>query len=221
MFNIKKEIKNVIIESKADQIQLAIKAKAGDIRSQQTLVMSMMPYILSCSNYYGKMSKKPGISADDLIGEGTQGAYKAIEKFDPTQNVKFSTFSEWHIRASIQDAIRINQDQGSEINHVSTSMKLDADSDMSIIDVIIDESNATNSTYSDDIEYLRSLIDNSKKLLTTHEQLTIDTIMTGDYDTIQEVGEAIGIRKQAVSIQKMKAISKIRIANQISSEVFA
>ncbi|EKU21444.1 type ii alternative rna polymerase sigma sigma-70 family protein [Nannochloropsis gaditana CCMP526] len=46
------------------------------------------------------------LSVDDLILEGTQGILKAAAKFDPTRNVRFSTYAVWWIRQAISLAIQ-------------------------------------------------------------------------------------------------------------------
>lgn len=46
------------------------------------------------------------IDIDDLVGYGILGLIDAIDKFDPTKNVKFETYASLRIRGSILDAIR-------------------------------------------------------------------------------------------------------------------
>lgn len=46
------------------------------------------------------------IDIDDLVGYGVLGLIDAIDKFDPTKNVKFETYASLRIRGSILDAIR-------------------------------------------------------------------------------------------------------------------
>ncbi len=46
------------------------------------------------------------IDIDDLVGYGVLGLIDAIDKFDPTKNVKFETYASLRIRGAILDAIR-------------------------------------------------------------------------------------------------------------------
>lgn len=58
----------------------------------------------------GKMGRLAGsslcIDYDDLVGYGCEGLLEAIDTFNPTFNVKFSTWAVMHIRTTIQDAVR-------------------------------------------------------------------------------------------------------------------
>lgn len=46
------------------------------------------------------------VSLDDLISTGVIGLIAAIDRFDPTQNVKLKTYAEYKIRGAILDSLR-------------------------------------------------------------------------------------------------------------------
>ncbi len=46
------------------------------------------------------------VEMDDLVGWGVLGLLDAVEKFDPSQNIKFATYSTFRIRGAIIDEIR-------------------------------------------------------------------------------------------------------------------
>jgi RNA polymerase sigma factor for flagellar operon FliA len=46
------------------------------------------------------------IDLDDLVGWGVLGLLDAVEKFDPSQDIKFSTYATIRIRGAILDEIR-------------------------------------------------------------------------------------------------------------------
>ncbi|MDY6861828.1 MAG: FliA/WhiG family RNA polymerase sigma factor [Thermodesulfobacteriota bacterium] len=48
----------------------------------------------------------PNIELNDLINFGIIGLLDAIEKFDPSKNIKFKTYAEFRIRGAILDALR-------------------------------------------------------------------------------------------------------------------
>jgi len=46
------------------------------------------------------------VSLDDLISTGVVGLISAIDRFDPSQNVKLKTYAEYKIRGAILDSLR-------------------------------------------------------------------------------------------------------------------
>ena len=46
------------------------------------------------------------VNLDDLISTGTIGLIAAIDRFDPTHNVKLKTYAEYKIRGAILDSLR-------------------------------------------------------------------------------------------------------------------
>ncbi len=48
----------------------------------------------------------PHIEIDDLISAGVIGLMDAIDKYDPTRDIKFKTYAEFRIRGSILDELR-------------------------------------------------------------------------------------------------------------------
>src|SRR5579862_5747602 len=46
------------------------------------------------------------VNLEDLISTGTLGLIAAIDRFDPTQNVKLKTYAEYKIRGAILDSLR-------------------------------------------------------------------------------------------------------------------
>lgn len=46
------------------------------------------------------------VNLDDLISTGTVGLISAIDRFDPSQNVKLRTYAEYKIRGAILDSLR-------------------------------------------------------------------------------------------------------------------
>ncbi|GAB5035728.1 rna polymerase sigma factor [Nannochloropsis oceanica] len=56
---------------------------------------------------YARQEKNENrLSVDDLVLEGTQGILKAAAKFDPTRNIRFTTYAVWWIRQAISLAIQ-------------------------------------------------------------------------------------------------------------------
>jgi RNA polymerase sigma factor for flagellar operon FliA len=72
---------------------------------------SMITHHLPLVRYVaGSMARHASASSivdyDDLVGYGTEGLIDAVDTFNPTYNVRFSTWAVMHIRTTILDALR-------------------------------------------------------------------------------------------------------------------
>ena len=74
--------------SPAQMDALLIKAKAGDKNARQDLIEGNLRLVLSVIQRFDKRGESP----DDLFQVGCIGLIKAISNFDPTKNVRFSTY---------------------------------------------------------------------------------------------------------------------------------
>ena len=84
-----------------EEKELAYRIKKWDEYAKQKLISSNLRLVISIAKrYFGHK-----ISFIDLIQEWTMGLIKAIEKFDPDKNFKFSTYATWWIKQSIIKSI--------------------------------------------------------------------------------------------------------------------
>ena len=83
---------------------IACKERSDDQAREQLIVrhMKIVKYIA------GRMAihVPSNVEMDDLIGWGVLGLLDAVEKFDHTQNIKFTTYASIRIRGAIIDQIR-------------------------------------------------------------------------------------------------------------------
>jgi RNA polymerase sporulation-specific sigma factor len=75
--------------SKKEKEELFIKIKEGDDEAREKFINGNLRLVLSViQRFYGR-----GESADDLFQVGCVGLIKAIDNFDLSQNVQFSTYA--------------------------------------------------------------------------------------------------------------------------------
>lgn len=93
------------ILTREQEMELLIKAQAGDKASRDKLVEMNLPLVKSVVRKY----KESGLPWEDLVNEGVIGLMKAIDEFDTTTGNKLSTFATYKIK---QVAIRALENNG-------------------------------------------------------------------------------------------------------------
>ena len=80
---------NLPVLSNDEKKELLIKIKSGDKNARKRFINGNLKLVLSViQRFYGR-----GESADDLFQIGCIGLIKAIDNFDLTQGVQFSTYA--------------------------------------------------------------------------------------------------------------------------------
>lgn len=103
--NYYKEVKKTDVLSGDEQIELAVKAKAGDQNAFDKLVKCNLRFVISIAKEY----KSSGIPLEDLISEGNIGLMEAVHRFDETKGFKFISYAVWWVRQSITKSINDNK----------------------------------------------------------------------------------------------------------------
>ncbi len=88
----------------AQMDELLLKAQAGDENARQTLIEGNLRLVLSVIQRFDKRGESP----DDLFQVGCIGLMKAISNFDPTKQVKFSTYGVPMIAGEVRRYLRDN-----------------------------------------------------------------------------------------------------------------
>jgi RNA polymerase primary sigma factor len=99
-----KEISKIDMVSTEEEVDLAIRAKRGDIAALEKLVNSNLRFVISVAKQY----QNQGLSLPDLISEGNIGLIKAANRFDATKGFKFISYAVWWIRQTILQALAEN-----------------------------------------------------------------------------------------------------------------
>ena len=90
--------------SSKDMEELMLKVKSGDERARERFVVANLRLVLSVVHRFGGK----GDRADDMFQVGCVGLMKAIDNFDSTLNVKFSTYAVPMIIGEIRRYLRDN-----------------------------------------------------------------------------------------------------------------
>ena len=88
----------------AQMENLLLLAKGGDEKARQMLIEGNLRLVLSVIQRFDKRGENP----DDLFQVGCIGLMKAINNFDPTKQVKFSTYGVPMIAGEIRRYLRDN-----------------------------------------------------------------------------------------------------------------
>lgn len=98
-----KEIGNIPLLSKEQEIYISKRVLEGDEDAKKDLAEANLRLVVSIAKKY--VGRSPNLTLLDLIQEGNLGLFKAIEKFDYSKGFKFSTYATWWIRQAITRAL--------------------------------------------------------------------------------------------------------------------
>ncbi len=76
-------------------------------RDEQALHELVTAYVRLVISIAGRF-RGYGLPVGDLVQEGNVGLMQAAARFEPSRNVRFSTYARWYIRSSIQDFVLRN-----------------------------------------------------------------------------------------------------------------
>ena len=87
--------------TKEEERELSILVRQGDPEARNKMVLSNLRLVVSIAKHYVER----GLPLLDLIEEGNLGLLKAVERFDPAAECRFSTYGTWWIKQSIKRAL--------------------------------------------------------------------------------------------------------------------
>ena len=96
------EIKNYHPLDSKEEIELASRAKKGDLKEIDILITHNLRFVVAVA----KKFQGQGIPFEDLINEGNLGLIKAVDRFDETRGFRFISYAVWWITQGIRQAIQ-------------------------------------------------------------------------------------------------------------------
>jgi RNA polymerase primary sigma factor len=96
-----REINRIPLLTPEEERELAYRIQGGNLEAREHMIKANLRLVVSIAkNYAGR-----GLTLMDLIEEGNIGLMRAVEKFDPQEETRFSTYATWWIKQSIRRAL--------------------------------------------------------------------------------------------------------------------
>jgi RNA polymerase primary sigma factor len=96
-----REIGRIPLLTAAEERDLSRRLHAGDLEARDRMIRSNLRLVVSIAKNY----QDRGTTLLDLVEEGNIGLLRAVERFNPQQGVRFSTYAAWWIRQAIRRAL--------------------------------------------------------------------------------------------------------------------
>ena len=96
-----REINQTRLLTAEEEITLSRRIRKGDLQARDEMIRSNLRLVVSIAKNYTRR----GLTLLDLIEEGNLGLLRAVEKYDPAQGCRFSTYASWWIRQSIKRSL--------------------------------------------------------------------------------------------------------------------
>jgi RNA polymerase primary sigma factor len=96
-----REINATPLLSAEEERELARRIQLGDRSARDHMVRANLRLVVSIAQHY----TNKGLSLADLIEEGNLGLLRAVTRFDPSRNTRFSTYATFWIKQAIRQGL--------------------------------------------------------------------------------------------------------------------
>ena len=195
--------------SKINQLRKALSAMKANYQTALPMIGRLIESNLRLVVAIAKGYAHKGVDMDDLVGYGNIGLWRAAEKFDSRQPVRFCTYAGWAIRTHIIQGLCQKTGRAFQFQQRMVSL-----SDINFTEQLVaKKSEEVPETHQDE---LRDLVNN---ILTDERERAIIKMRFGldDYEktTLEQVGEKFGITKERVRQIEVRALNKLEVNEKI------
>jgi len=180
-------------------------------KEQEKLVTDNMGYVITLARQY----KSDVLSTDDLISEGCIGMMKAATKYDPSRGKPFVTFAAPYIRRTIEAAIS-RLETTTDVRSTDESLPVGSRNNYTLLNVLED----VNAEKADAIVEENSLNDDLLACIDVLNEREREVVsryygLKGWRQTMAEIAEDIGLKRERVRQERDKAVRKLRRAAKV------
>lgn len=198
--------------------------KNNNVSSRNKLFNANCKFVVNVA----KSFRGRGVSMYDLISEGNIGLLNAIDRYDPSYNVKIFSYGVWWIKQAMQEAIEkrnfipsdeLPVDKGD--NDFCNEYD-DNDCNEIVPEIFINEENDEQSR----TEEQRKVIKDALKKVPKRDALMLldyHGVLTGKPKTLEELGLKYNLTKERVRQINKKTIKKMRtemLNNSITKDIY-
>ena len=177
-------------------------------KEQEKLVTANMGYVVTLARQY----HSDILSTDDLVSEGAIGMMKAAGKYDPERGKPFVTFAAPYIRRQIEAAIT-KATIDTDVRSTDESLPVGSRNNYTLLNVLEDvnaekaDAIVEEDTLNDDLlACIDVLNDREKEVVSRYYGLK------GWRQTMAEIAEDMGLKRERVRQERNKAVRKLRKA---------
>ena len=178
--------------------------------NKEELITQNMGYVVTLARQY----KSDILSIDDLVSEGSIGLMKAAEKYDPERGKPFVTFAAPYIRSSIETAIS-RLETATDIRSTDESLPVGSRNNYTLLNVLEDvnaekaDAIVEEDTLNDDLLACVDVLNDRE-----HEVVSRYYGLKGWRQTMAEIAEDMGLKRERVRQERDKAVRKLRKASK-------
>lgn len=177
-------------------------------KEQEKLVTANMGYVVTLARQY----RSDILDTNDLVSEGAIGLMKAAEKYDPERGKPFVTFAAPYIRRSIEAAIG-KSSSDTDVRSTDESLPVGSRNNFTLLNVLEDvhaekaDVLVEEDTLNDDLLACTDVLSDRE-----HEVISRYYGLKGWRQTMAEIAEDMGLKRERVRQERDKAVRKLRKA---------